>query len=113
MAHQLKDCKQRLTGCHNLQALLGCSSLTDFSKHLGAANLFAQSYATFDSTAQLAYEEIPAPGAPEKDAAVSTCLLVHGLLGSGRNWRTFSRRLVAEVYASSGRQAHSYCFAGL
>ena len=99
-------CKQRLTSCHILQALLGCSLLTDLGKHAGAANLLSQSYATFDSTAQLAYEEIPAPGAPEKGTEVSTCLLVHGLLGSGRNWRTFSRRLVAEAYASSGRHAH-------
>ncbi|KAK9821307.1 hypothetical protein WJX81_006836 [Elliptochloris bilobata] len=62
---------------------------------------FGWAYST-DNGAVLAYEEIPAPGLSEKDA--DTCLLVHGLLGSGRNWRTFSRRLVAEAYASSGRR---------
>lgn len=53
------------------------------------------------ASATIAYEEIPAPGPPGTDP--DTCVLVHGLLGSGRNWRTLSRRLVGEAYASSGR----------
>ena len=55
------------------------------------------------ASATLAYEEIAAPGAPQGD--LETCILVHGLLGSGRNWRTFARRLVGDALSASSRQA--------
>lgn len=41
----------------------------------------------------LAYEEIPSSEKPSK----STVFVLHGLLGSGRNWRSFSKNLWAEL----------------
>ncbi|ONK57132.1 uncharacterized protein A4U43_C10F16940 [Asparagus officinalis] len=41
----------------------------------------------------LAYEEIPSPEKPFN----STAFVLHGLLGSGRNWRSFARSLESEL----------------
>ncbi|MQM00118.1 hypothetical protein Taro_032852 [Colocasia esculenta] len=51
------------------------------------------------SMGTLAYEEIVAPSEGPPPAA--TALVLHGLLGSGRNWRTFARNLASELAESS------------
>ncbi len=60
-------------------------------------------FSTASAGATLAYEEIVAPGSPQSDSKTDTCVLVHGLLGSGRNWRTFARRLIGDALNASGR----------
>lgn len=51
------------------------------------------------SVGTLAYEEVSASS--EGVAPASTALVLHGLLGSGRNWKTFSRNLAAALASSS------------
>lgn len=45
--------------------------------------------------ATLAYEEVEVKG--NGAGKVKTALVVHGLMGSGRNWRTVSKRLANAV----------------
>lgn len=47
----------------------------------------------------LAYEEIVVKGKGTGD--VKTAMVVHGLMGSGRNWRTVSKRLATAIVDSS------------
>ncbi|KAJ0253526.1 hypothetical protein HA466_0111990 [Hirschfeldia incana] len=47
----------------------------------------------------LAYEEVKSSGDDRKHE--STALILHGLLGSGRNWRSFSRSLASSLSVSS------------
>ncbi|WOL02511.1 protein ABHD11 [Canna indica] len=49
----------------------------------------------------LAFEEIQPSGKPFN----STAFVLHGLLGSGRNWRSFSRDLAARLQQSSPSRA--------
>ena len=59
---------------------------------------------TTRAEATLACEQIvvPAPGQVEDDQ-LSLGIVVHGLLGTGRNWRTFVRSLAKQAAAESGR----------
>jgi pimeloyl-ACP methyl ester carboxylesterase len=58
-----------------------------------------------NASTNLAFETVAA-GAPPAGAASPPLvgILLHGLLGSGRNWRSFARRLAASVAESSRRQ---------
>lgn len=47
----------------------------------------------------LAYEELVVPGKGSEE--VKTAMVVHGLMGSGRNWRTVSKRLASDIVDSS------------
>ncbi|XP_058115496.1 uncharacterized protein LOC131258288 isoform X2 [Magnolia sinica] len=50
----------------------------------------------------LAYEEIRASEKEEENVpSQSTALVLHGLLGSARNWRSFSRSLLSKIADSS------------
>ena len=67
----------------------------------------AQQLRGFVAAAHLAYEEVASaassgkldPSAPEP----ATALLIHGLLGQGRNWRTWGRSATKEANALTGR----------
>lgn len=86
---------------HCAQALR--ESLAGVLHHLEGSLLPAmREFSSPGVSGTLAYEEIAAPGAPQGDS--ETCILVHGLLGSGRNWRTFARRLVGDALNASSRQ---------
>ncbi|KAI3434031.1 AB hydrolase-1 domain-containing protein [Psidium guajava] len=48
----------------------------------------------------LAYEEVPPPSS-EDNSVAPTAFVLHGLLGSGRNWRSFSRSLASTLSTAS------------
>lgn len=47
----------------------------------------------------LAYEEVVVQGSGT--GQVKTAMVVHGLMGSGRNWRTVSKRLASAIVDST------------
>ena len=60
-----------------------------------------QPYATASNSGVLEYEETTS--ACESRENEATGIIVHGLLGSGRNWRNFSRTLANDLAQTSGR----------
>ncbi|KAK3405772.1 hypothetical protein EUGRSUZ_K02563 [Eucalyptus grandis] len=68
------------------------------SRHRYLPTSFSSSSAR--SLQTLAYEEVPPPPSGDGPAA-PTAFVLHGLLGSGRNWRSFSRSLASTLSAAS------------
>lgn len=61
------------------------------------------------SATTLAYDEVVAnPPDQSKPGQPNLGIIVHGLLGTGRNWRTFARSLAKQAAAESGRQELLY-----
>ena len=60
-----------------------------------------QPYATASNSGLLEYEETTSASESRENEA--TGIIVHGLLGSGRNWRNFSRTLANDLAQTSGR----------
>ena len=60
-----------------------------------------QPFATASNSGLLEYEETTS--ASESRDNEATGIIVHGLLGSGRNWRNFSRTLANDLAQTSGR----------
>lgn len=70
------------------------------SSNAGAAACRAQALAALQDRckATLAFEEVtatPAGRAADASAEPVTAAIVHGLLGQGRNWRSWARKLAA------------------
>lgn len=86
---------QALTAISTRQAELGLAACCNGS---------ASAVSSTRAKTTLACEEIviPAPG-QAKDDQLSLGVVVHGLLGTGRNWRTFVRSLAKQAAAESGR----------
>eukprot|EP00898_Chlorokybus_atmophyticus_P005660 jgi/Chlat1/6095/Chrsp40S05673 len=73
-----------------LGRLAGSSSLTKPWHAAGAVRFISST----SPPPLVAYE---VAGGEEKAENGKTALLIHGLLGNGRNWRTFARRLASEL----------------
>ncbi|CAH8268392.1 unnamed protein product [Arabidopsis lyrata] len=67
-------------------------------RFLQSPSLFVSCFTTSRSLQTLAYEEVRSSGDRKSE---STALILHGLLGSGRNWRSFSRSLASSLSVSS------------
>ncbi|XP_010515727.1 PREDICTED: protein ABHD11-like isoform X3 [Camelina sativa] len=67
-------------------------------RFLESPSLFASCFTSSRSLQTLAYEEVRSSGDRKNE---STALILHGLLGSGRNWRSFSRSLASSLSVSS------------
>ncbi|KAG7565427.1 Alpha/beta hydrolase fold-1 [Arabidopsis suecica] len=67
-------------------------------RFIESPSLFVSCFTNSRSLQTLAYEEVRSSGDRKSE---STALILHGLLGSGRNWRSFSRSLVSSLSVSS------------
>ncbi|CAE6076003.1 unnamed protein product [Arabidopsis arenosa] len=67
-------------------------------RFIESPSLFVSCFTNSRSLQTLAYEEVRSSGDRKSE---STALILHGLLGSGRNWRSFSRSLASSLSVSS------------
>uniref|UniRef100_A0A1J3DT36 Abhydrolase domain-containing protein IMO32 n=1 Tax=Noccaea caerulescens TaxID=107243 RepID=A0A1J3DT36_NOCCA len=67
-------------------------------RFLQSPALLSSCFTSSRSIQTLAYEEVKTSGDRKYE---STALILHGLLGSGRNWRSFSRSLASSLSVSS------------
>ncbi|XP_050944068.1 uncharacterized protein LOC127150402 [Cucumis melo] len=88
MRHLLFDVKLNKSGIRLLSRIINSPDLS-FNGH------------SWRSLQTLAYEEVrTSPDGPYD----STAFVLHGLLGSGRNWRSFSRNLLSRLSNSSSSE---------
>lgn len=87
------------TRAATLAALLTTSPLTRQSAKI--TSLFSDSVAQQSAPlSNLAYEVVQSGSDPKGDrGAPLTALIIHGLFGSGRNWRTPARKLAERAVA--------------